>query len=311
MRQVLASVVLIGVATTTGCGSLRARGKTSVELIDMLEMPNTSRRARETAALELARRPPAEVLPGVFRVYRRHANFILPLSYGPSKTPATSEELVALTAQRAWLLNLENANYSRQDKGIVLLDLLVQWQAEICHREDRPRPSIQALPGRYTGLVELLHGLRDNWVDGAEERLASIVANPAFASGCRLTTAHVLVEKTQAKHIREVMDAARSAPLDEQESYARLLLDSGDGDHVIPPEWESRVMRYAVAVIHALRAAYPDHPAGYFIARSMEGHAGTTFTPKIDESSTREDFHRITVENALGWWQENQGRYPE
>ena len=123
-----------------------------------------------------------------------------------------------------------------------------------------------------------------------------MVANADLSSGCRLTAAGVLVRKTGTRHFDAVLAAAPTAPLEDQEWYARLLL----GERAAP-EWEPRVLRYAVSVMEARRAAHPEG-GGYFIARALEGRAGRVFLPPLVNGELPADFFSRSVANALEWW---------
>lgn len=111
-----------------GCCVIQAQGKTSDELIKILTAPNTSRKARTKAAEKLAQKPPSEVLPKILEVYRKHGHTIS--GWGMDEFEkgykVSWEQAVAVTAGYAWVGNLKNPSYTKQEKGTVLLRLLRQ-----------------------------------------------------------------------------------------------------------------------------------------------------------------------------------------
>lgn len=312
MKRSLSILTLVASAATVGCASLQVRNKTSAELIALLEAPDTSRRARKAASDQLKRRPPADVLPGVFTVHRHFAHHRTLWGSGhhlAAGEAVTWQEAAAITASDAWSGSLEDPTHDKQQKGAVLLGILSQWQSEICKPPDLP-PRPAAIIGTdydLAGLSDLMYGLQTNWVDGTEHAITAVLTNDRFSSGCRLSAAHTLVSVTGTKHFGEILDAAANSPLGDQHWYARLLLGTKPA-----PEWEARVLRFAVTTIKAERAAHPDYAyAGYFVARAMEHHTGRTLTPEVVAGQCcPEELFRGTVDNALAWWEANEDRFP-
>ena len=273
--------LLIVCFLAAGCCGIQAQGKTSDELIKILTAPGTSRDARKKAAKKLALKPPAEVLPKLLEVRRKYGPAISGWGqdHFANGSKVSWEQAAAITASYAWSGNLKNRSYTQQEKGAALLDLL------------RREKSVSRKAG-------ILYDLKFNWVDDAELDAVSILGDSRADWNTHYAAADVLLATTGIKHYGEIYSTALDAPLEGQESFARLLLTMQS------PEWKARVLRYAFSVIQLERTAYPDRLAhGYFIACALEGYVGAQFTPKQSpDSKTTDSFFIETVENALRWW---------
>lgn len=287
--------LLIVCFVAAGCCSIQAQGETSVELIEILIAPDTTRKARKKAAEKLAQKPPSEVLPKILEVQRKYGHTISNCGTDAfrSGSKVTWEQAAAITAGYAWSGNLNNPSYTRQEKGAALLDLL------------RREKTVSAKAG-------FLNDLKFYWVDGAEVEATSILADSKAESRPRYIAAEVLLDVTAMKYYGEIYSAALDASLEDQEWFARLLLRKKE------PEWEARVLRYAFAVVQAQRGAHPDRlNYGYFIASAVAGYVGAQFVPNQSDPKykgvhgLKDAFFIDTVENALRWWENNKSAYPQ
>ena len=300
---------LVAVLAMCGCAALRPRAKTTDELIAAIAAPRTSRSARLAASDELKKRPPAEVLPGVFDVMRRHAHAFCQAENNDlfaDGLPVTWQMAAEYTANYAWRGNLANRAHTTTEKGKALLGILAERKAELCHHAD-PQCDWRSMP--LIDLYTLFQGLQENCADAAEAAEAAMVADGDLDSGCRQTAAQVLVHRTGTRYLAIVLPAAEAATLRDQQLYARLLLEKK-----LPSEWEARALRFAVGVMRAERTSEPENDSpgngiawapDYEIARAMERHVGARFQP--DELT--HGWQRRTVDNALAWWEAHKAEF--
>lgn len=139
------------------------------------------------------------------------------------------EAAAAMTASYAWsdnLNNLKNPKYTTpaHDKGTALLHPLRQ----------QTEASVKA---------GLLHDLKFNWVVGAEMEAVSLLSNDKSDWRSRYIAAEVLVDKTELRYFDEVYITALSAPLENKEWFARLLLWKKS------PDRKAKVLCFAFDVI--------------------------------------------------------------
>jgi hypothetical protein len=326
------SVLLLPVCLAgLGCAALQLRGKRSDELVRILAAPETSPRARRAACRLLVRRPPAEVLPELFPVYEARMNDTL-IMPGHSwerfdvGEPVSWWEAARITSYRAWHGNLDNPAFTHEEKGAALLEILDHFTIEDQHTEsDRIQrgpecPSsegVTCFPHDYREFAyfdhalhafgALLGGLTSNWVDGTEARLASILQNADLASRYRCAAASALIEKTGEKYYSPILLAAEQAPLACQKAWAEMLIEYGVrrslGGAISSDPWKGRVLRFSVGVLQALRAANGADD-GYYLAGDIGRSVGRDFS---ESGADR----RETVDNALTWWSEHSGQFPE
>jgi hypothetical protein len=291
MLRILLTVCFVAAC----CLGIQAQGKTSDELIKILTAPHTSRKARKQAAARLAQKPPREVLPKLLEVQRKYGATISDwgLDAFDMGYEVTWEQAAAVTAGYAWSGNLDNPSYSKEEKGLALLDLM-------------------KLEKTASGRAGFLNNLKFYWVDGAEVEAAAILGDSNCDSRSRYTAADVLLGLTAMKYYDQTYSAALVASSETQEWFARLLLSKK------APEWEARVLRYAFTVIQTQRRAHPDRPGyGYFLASAVGSHVGTEFVPDQSdpkykgENGLKDTFFIETVENALRWWEENKSAYSQ
>ena len=107
-------------------GVIQAREKTSDELLKILSAPSTSRKARIKAAAKLARKPPSEALPKIWKIRKQYAGVTVEWGMDHSGIKQSWEHVAHSTADYAWSANLHNPAYSDQEKGMALLGLLKQ-----------------------------------------------------------------------------------------------------------------------------------------------------------------------------------------
>jgi hypothetical protein len=291
--------LLLTIVVTMTCSEPANDERTSAQiakLIDIITSLKTTWEERHQAEKQLKELPAVKVLPLLFPHYVKRSS-----DFKTATTPGVPLELEKTLSPKGQMRYILHRIWQHHVGGKpspeivnVLLDLLAK----------NPGTAEQ---------VDLLHALRQHWLDNAEKPVAKLFRDANAEAGVRYSAAVCLLENRGKAYHNEIRDYASTAPVGLRQAYFERLATP---PHATLTGIDPVVVKMGFTLLEEDLQKHPGQVHGaYFLATRLEAYLGKTFTPNQREekyqgkNGLNESFFADTVANARAWWGKNKREY--